>query len=123
MNKERIVNNGITNKQKALWTKLKKLNLTKTTGWLEGRKKYKDRMANKRYTEKQLESWSKRSDITKADWAKRDKDYRDKKVEAGLNAMNSVRYKCNVCGIETTKGNITRWHNDKCKKNKEEKND
>lgn len=119
LNEQRAKNNGITNKQKELWNKLKKLDLTKTDGWKEGRKKYKDRMAKKDYTEKQIEYWSKISDIVKADWDKRDKEYRNKKVKAGLDAMNSVKHKCNICGMETTKGNITRWHNDKCKKNKE----
>lgn len=29
--------------------------------------------------------------------------------------LNLVKYKYAHCGIETTKGNITRWHNDNCK--------
>lgn len=29
--------------------------------------------------------------------------------------LNEEKYKCNVCGIITNKGNIFRWHNEKCK--------
>lgn len=29
--------------------------------------------------------------------------------------INKIKFQCNVCGIETTKGNISRWHNEKCK--------
>lgn len=34
---------------------------------------------------------------------------------------NQPKYKCTHCGKETTAGNLKRWHNDNCKKNKKRK--
>jgi hypothetical protein len=55
------------------------------------------------------------------------KDYKnpflDKKhtIEAknkmSISQKNAKKYKCKYCSIQTTKGNIIRWHNDKCKHN------
>lgn len=32
-------------------------------------------------------------------------------------ARNRLRYICNCCGLSVTRGNLTRWHNERCKKN------
>lgn len=34
------------------------------------------------------------------------------------NNVNKIKFNCIHCGLNTTKGNITRWHNDNCKHKK-----
>jgi hypothetical protein len=39
----------------------------------------------------------------------------EQKKRDSLAALNQPRYKCIHCDVITTPGNLTRWHNDKCK--------
>ena len=57
---------------------------------------------------KKMSEWNKKK------W--KDPEYR--KMQAKNAKHLSVKIACNVCGVVSNSGNITRWHNDNCKHKK-----
>lgn len=47
-------------------------------------------------------------------WAEQSQEYKNARTITGLSVMNSY-HKCIHCGLITNKGNISRYHNDRCK--------
>lgn len=88
--------------------------ITNSDGWKKGRQKLRDRLAKKEFTEKELERIEKTSNMVKENWESLSEEEIYKKTKPGLDSMNSKR-KCKYCGFEANKGNITRWHDEKCK--------
>ncbi|HBY65848.1 MAG TPA: hypothetical protein DEG42_05675 [Acholeplasmataceae bacterium] len=87
--------------------------------WKNGRKKYKQRMNKKEFTDAEKLSYSKRDAMVKNIWEGRDETTRKTIAANGLSIMNAKIWACEHCGFITTKGNYGRWHGDKCKhKNK-----
>lgn len=66
-------------------------------------------------TEKEKEQYSRFKKVVKDNWSSLSDEERSSKFTPGLNEMNS-RIKCIYCGFETNKGNIGRYHNDRCRK-------
>lgn len=111
-------NNGLTDKQVAWKVKIAKLakQYPNLESWQRGRKKFRERMSKKEFTEKEKELYyERRPELVKQQWAKLSKDEKDSRTSPGLDIMNS-KIKCEHCGVETNKGNYSRWHGDKCKK-------
>lgn len=83
-------------------------------GWQEGRERFRQRLAQKEFTEKELEVIQQRPEKTKQQWANIPTTEKMKRVSAGLNHMNSPM-ECPHCGTQTNKGNFKRWHGNNCK--------
>jgi hypothetical protein len=52
------------------------------------------------------------NNIRKSKLGSKNINYKNKKASKHL---NELKYKCDYCDIITSKGNISRWHNSKCK--------
>lgn len=84
--------------------------------WQQGREKFKKRMSNKDFTEKEKELYfKKRSGIVKNQWAKLSENEKEMRTDPGLQIMNS-KFVCEHCMVETNSGNYHRWHGTNCKK-------
>lgn len=121
-NEERKKNNGITDKQleffrkrSEIWKQFPEKAIHHTPGWLEGKRKFRERLKRREFTEKERTAYSKRTEQTKQQWNILTKEDRKEITQPGLNIMN-MKYTCQVCGTETNKGNLKRWHNTNCKK-------
>jgi hypothetical protein len=115
---QRLNNNGFTDAQMRFFERIKVLskNYINNPGWQEGRERFRQRMAKKDFTEKQLEAIEQRPENTKKQWASITLIEKMKRVSSGLNDMNST-INCPHCGITTNKGNFKRWHGNNCKQN------
>jgi hypothetical protein len=71
-------------------------------------------MANKEFTEAELAAYATRSKTVTDNWASLTCEQKLAKSEPGNKARNSKAI-CIRCGIETNLGNLSRWHNDRCK--------
>lgn len=109
---ERLLYDGLTKKQHGM--KFKNINVTNTEGFKKGRNNFKNRMKTKKFTDKELKYNMRKSIIVKNYWENLNAIDKNKRTSNGLSKINTIE-KCKICGIETNKGNIKRWHNEKCK--------
>ena len=90
--------------------------------FLNGRKKLSIRKKAKLLTEKEKVHYSILPEKIRETWNLLSDDQKKLKYEPGLNKMNS-QDTCRYCGFVTNKGNIGRYHNEKCKHYKKGVND
>jgi hypothetical protein len=116
--REKEKNGGKTNKELEVdeWMRGDEFReiITNSDGWKQGRQKLRDRLAKKEFTEKELKRIEKTSSMVKENWESLSEEEIYKKTKPGLDSMNSKR-KCKYCDFEANRGNITRWHDEKCK--------
>jgi hypothetical protein len=116
--KEKEINGGKTNKELEAdeWLRGEEFReiIRNSPGWIQGRKNYKKRIELFGFTEKELARIENTPKMVKENWESLSEEEVYKKTKPGLDSMNSKK-KCKYCGFETTKGNIARWHDEKCK--------
>ena len=89
-----------------------------TDGWREGRSNFKARVSKGIKTDKEALGNLDRKTSIKLDWDTRDATYRANRTANGVNAITEAIYTCSVCNKPNlSKGNLNRWHNDRCKLN------
>ena len=113
-------NNGYTDVQIAFFDRMKIISqdYKNHPNWIKGRQKMRERHAKKEFTEAELDLYhTRRPAIVKESWSHLSDEHRLLRTSAGRDLMNS-RYICEMCGIETNKGNYTRWHGPNCKNHK-----
>lgn len=87
-----------------------------TLGWELGRENFRDRIAAGIKTDKEIIAIKERSDIITNAWSQLSEDEVKLRTKSGLASMNSNLYICEKCKKPNlTKGNLVRWHNEKCK--------
>jgi len=113
---QRLANNGYTDAQVQFFQRIKILShdYINNPSWQEGRERFRQRMAKKAFTAKELQVIQQRPEKTKQQWSNITTTEKMKRVSAGLNNMNSPM-ECPHCGTKTNKGNFKRWHGNKCK--------
>ncbi len=83
--------------------------------FMNGRKKLQDRRKNGGSTQMEKDADEKKKFTIKDFWSKIDKDKKSERLDRSLNRANE-RIRCPVCGIESNRSNITRYHiRGKCK--------
>jgi len=87
----------------------------KSEYFLSTRKQNGLRKRNIGLSDREKEQYSNFKNIVRDNWKNLSEEERQSKYTPGLENMNS-RVKCIYCGIETNKGNIGRYHNERCKK-------
>jgi hypothetical protein len=84
--------------------------------WLKGRENFKNRISKKEYSEAELKAHKEKSNIIIEHWHNIDIKERKRRTANGLKVMNSKKHKCSICGKDgLTKGNLKRWHEERCK--------
>lgn len=114
---QRKKNNGYTDVQMAFFARMREISQTYVTNpnWIKGREKMRERHARKEFTETELDLYhNRRPNLVKESWKSLSTDARLERTSAGRALMNS-KLTCEKCGIETNKGNYTRWHGPNCK--------
>lgn len=115
--RQREKNGGYTDKQIASFEtaseRVRKYTITHEN-WKNGRSKFSERMERKEFTEKEIKNYETYSDRTTNFWTEQTEEYKVERTKNGLDNMNS-KVTCEYCGMETNKGNHSRWHGDNCK--------
>lgn len=116
---ERLKNDGLTDAQVAIKPFRKNFGqrMISDENFWHGRKKMSERHSRREFTEEELATYAKRSDMVKEGWSNLPPEERKARTKAGLDHMNS-QVICPHCGIKTNKGNYKRWHGNKCKQMK-----
>jgi len=116
INLERQRNGGWTDKELVEKERRSKLwkHVHHTDWWQKGRETYRNRMSRGEYTDAELATFGRRSEIVAKEWSDWSAEDRLARTKNGLNIMNSM-VSCEHCGLSMNKGNYRRWHGLNCK--------
>lgn len=84
--------------------------------WKRGRDNYRKRLAECGLNDKEKKQKIALKTLIKNHWGKQTDEYIAERTSHGLSVANDKSHVCNNCGrTGLTKGNLRRWHNEKCR--------